>query len=109
MGEHVSNLNKTKLKLPPWIERVSENARESVARWEELKVETIGVAHLIKVGNFIQKFEKFLETKNQNNMELIINIILLLSCFYCHRKRIGCSECFARACSRHRRPKSFIS
>ena len=51
IGECESSLSKTKLKLPPWIERVSENATEGVARWEELKVETIGVAHLIKVSN----------------------------------------------------------
>ena len=49
MGEFRSNLNKPQLQLPPWIARVSENATESVARWEELKVETVGVAHLIKV------------------------------------------------------------
>ena len=53
MDRPVSSLNRTKLKLPPWIERVSDNATESVARWEELKVETIGVAHLIKVRNFV--------------------------------------------------------
>ena len=40
--------------LPPWIARVSENATESVARWEGLKIETIGVAHIIKVGSFHQ-------------------------------------------------------
>ena len=50
IGECESTLSKTKLKLPPWINRISENATESVARWEDLKVETIGVAHLIKVS-----------------------------------------------------------
>ena len=40
--------------LPPWIARVSENATESVARWEGLKIETIGVAHIIKVGSVIK-------------------------------------------------------
>ena len=52
IGECESSFSKTKVKLPPWIERVSENATESVARWEDLKVETIGVAHLIKVSNY---------------------------------------------------------
>ena len=52
IGECESTLSKTKLKLPPWINRISENATESVARWEDLKVETIGVAHLIKVSNY---------------------------------------------------------
>ena len=50
MGEFRSNLNKPQLQLPPWIAKVSENATESVARWEELKVETVGVARIIKVG-----------------------------------------------------------
>ena len=52
IGECESSLSKTKVKLPPWIERISENATESVARWEDLKVETIGVAHLIKVSKY---------------------------------------------------------
>ena len=49
------NLAKPQIRLPPWVERVSENATESAARWEELKIETIGVAHLIKVGFYCKK------------------------------------------------------
>ena len=56
MGEFRSNLNKPQIQLPPWIARVSENATESVARWEELKVETVGVAHIIKVGGLFMIF-----------------------------------------------------
>ena len=64
MGEFENSFSKTKHKLPPWIERASENANNSVARWEELKVETIGVAHVIKVRNCKLMNKKTLENIN---------------------------------------------
>ena len=63
MGEFKGNLAKQQIKLPPWVGRLTENATESAARWEELKLETVGVANLIKVGFHYKKLSYLVHAK----------------------------------------------